>query len=124
MSLSRSMAPHSRDRNRSTADISRARQRIGEIGPGTPVRPHAVEGDLLALRHRARDGASAVAVRVERDRVEAQWEEGGFEVYRRPGRRMLIVRMAREQSGVNAWTVRKYNNVNDIAFSLMVQKCL
>jgi hypothetical protein len=47
-----------------------------------------MEGDLLALRHRAGNGASAVAVWAQRERVEAQWAKGageaGAEIYRRP----------------------------------------
>jgi len=36
------------------------------------VGPHAVEGDLLAVRDRARDGTSTMAVRDQRDRVAAE----------------------------------------------------
>jgi DNA-binding MarR family transcriptional regulator len=38
-----------------------------------------VEGDLLALRNRPRDGESTLAVWAECDRVAAQWEEGAGE---------------------------------------------
>lgn len=40
------------------------------------VGPHAVEGYLLAIRHRPRDGKSALAVRDQCDRVAAEWAEG------------------------------------------------
>ena len=63
-------------RKRSKADIryaiarSRPQAGLGAVGS------HAVEGDLLAIRPRPGDGAPAVAVRDQRDRVAAQWSTG------------------------------------------------
>ena len=47
----------------------RCQARVGASGSDT------VEGDLLAVRHCAGDGASAMAVRAERGRVAAQWAQ-------------------------------------------------
>ena len=38
-----------------------------------------MEGDLLAIRHRTRDRASAMAVWAQRDSVAAKWAKGAGE---------------------------------------------
>ena len=45
---------------------------------------HALEADLLALRHCARHRASTLAVRAQLDRVPAQWTEGASETFASP----------------------------------------
>ena len=69
--------------------------RAGGLQAGVGARrAHAVEGDLLALRHGAGDCASAVAIRIERDCVEAERAKGAGEEVERvcdcSGRRTLI----------------------------------
>ncbi len=86
---SRSQTEHSGHSTRASA--------VGKAGLGAGG-PHAMEGDLLAARDRARDRASAVAVRAKRDRVAAQWAKGagkaGTKVCGCGGRRTVFDRMA------------------------------
>ena len=63
------------------AALAQSRAREARLGAR---RGHALEADLLAFRHRSRDGASTLAVRAQRDRVPAQRTEGASEAFASP----------------------------------------